>query len=218
VLRTGWLAGMVVTVLTLGVVHAEAQTQWDVAGTAGLVLAHADGDPDTGYAEDWSNAAQGGIVLGRYLSRHLKVELEASATTRGLQYASRQISVEGSPYPYWLLTEVRTSVHSLGGVMAWQFRDNEWVHPFVLAGVSADWDDSIVHVPQQFYYGNPRGPSVPIIDDHTEQRTDFHLRAVFGGGAKLYFTERTFMRADGRYTWNGDRQHLALRAGLGIDF
>ncbi len=207
---------MVITVLTLGVVHAEAQTQWDVAGTAGLFSAHTDPGSEVGYADDWTNAAHGGVMIGRYLSRHLKLELEASATTRGRQYASTLIS--GWPYPYWLTTEVRTSVRSLGGVVGWQFRDNEWVHPFVVGGVSADWDDSIFHTPPQPYYGDPRGPSVPLNDARTEQRTDFHLRAVVGGGAKLYFTERAFVRTDGRFTWGSDRQHLALRAGIGIDF
>ena len=103
-LRTGWLAGMVVTVLTLGVVHAEAQTQWDVAGTAGLFSAHTDPGSEVGYADEWTNAAQGGVMIGRYLSRHLKLELEASATTRGRQYATMPIAVPGWPYPYWLTT------------------------------------------------------------------------------------------------------------------
>ena len=39
-LRTGCLAGVVV--LTLGVARADAQTQWDVAGTAGLFSARTD--------------------------------------------------------------------------------------------------------------------------------------------------------------------------------
>ena len=215
-LRTGCLAGVVV--LTLGVARADAQTQWDVAGTAGLFSAHTDAGSEGGYSDEWINAAQGSVVIGRYLSRHLKLELEASATTRGQQYASTPIAQPGWPYPYWLTTEVRTSVRSLGGVVGWQFRDNEWVHPFVVAGVSADWDDSISYTPPQPYYGDPRGPSVPLNDPRTEQRTDFHLRAVVGGGAKLYFTERAFVRTDGRFTWGPDRQHLALRAGIGIDF
>ena len=216
VLRTGRLA--IVVVVLLGAARAEAQTQWDAAGAAGLLSAGADAGTEAGYADEWSNAAQGGAVIGRYLSRHLKLELEASATTRGRQYASTPIAVPGWPYPYWLTTEIRTSVRSLGGVVGWQFRDNEWVHPFVVGGVSADWDDSIVNTPPPPSYGDPRGPSVLLNDARTEQRTDFHLRAVVGGGAKLYFTERAFVRTDGRFTWGPDRQHLALRAGIGIDF
>jgi hypothetical protein len=209
---TGSLA--VVVALALTAARADAQTQWDVAGTAGLFAAHADANAEQGYAEDWSNAAQGAVIAGRYLTPHLKLELEASATTRGLQYAATPIAIPGDPYPYWLVTEVRTSVRSLSGVMAWQFRDNEWVHPFVLAGVSADWDDSTVHVPQQFYRGTP----APVADSRTGERTDQHLRGVFGGGAKLYFNEQAFVRAESRLVWSPDRQHLVFRAGVGIDF
>ena len=204
--------------IALGTTRAHAQTAWDAAGFAGLFIAHTDADASRSYADDWSNAAQGGAVLGRYLTPHLKLELEASTTTRGVQHTSTPISVPGLSYPYWLYTEVRTSVRSLSGVGVWQFRDNEWVHPFVLAGVSADWDASIINVPPQTYGGDPRAAVARVAEGSTEERTDLHVRGVFGGGAKLYFTERAFMRSDLRLTWGPDRQHLAFRAGIGIDF
>jgi hypothetical protein len=207
-----------VAALILSPTNAGAQTAWDAAGFAGLFIAHTDASATDGYAEDWSNAAQGGAVFGRYLTPHFKLELEASTTSRGVQYASTPVSVPGLPYPYWLYTEVRTSVRSLSSVGVWQFRDNEWVHPFVLAGVSADWDASFINVPPQIYHGDPRSPSALVAEGRTEERTDVHVRGVFGGGAKLYFTERAFVRSDARFTWGADRQHLVLRAGIGIDF
>jgi hypothetical protein len=148
----------------------------------------------------------------------VKLELEGSTTSRGRQYGAVPIVLAGVPYPPLAFAEVRTSVRSVGAAVSWQFRDNEWVHPFVQAGLSADWDDAIVHVPQQFYYGNPRGPAIPLTTDLTERRTTTHLRAVVGGGAKLYFAERAFVRTDGRLTWAPERQSLAFRAGIGIDF
>jgi hypothetical protein len=215
----GRLATLVMAaIVTLAAGRADAQARWDLAGTAGLFTSHVDESTERGFPDDWSNAAHGGIVLGRYLSRHLKLELEAATTSRGLRHGATAISLPGVPYPYWLYTEVRTSVHSLIGVMVWQFRENEWVHPFVLAGISSDWDDSKIDVPQQFYYGDPRGPSVPIATARHERTIDQHLRGVFGAGAKLYFTERAFVRADGRLSWSSDRQHATLRAGIGIDF
>jgi hypothetical protein len=211
-----WL--LLVATLTLTSRAADAQPAWDVAGFAGLFIAHTDEIATGGYVEDWSNAAQGGAVIGRYLTPRFKLELETSATTRTAQYTSTPISVPDLPYPYWLFTEVRTSVRSLSGVGVWQFRDNEWVHPFVLAGVSADWDASIVNVPPQVYRGDPRSPSALVAEGSTQERTDLHVRGVFGGGAKLYFTERAFVRTDGRLTWSPNRQNLAFRAGVGIDF
>jgi hypothetical protein len=157
-----WL--ILAAALTLTSRAADAQTAWDVAGFAGLFIAHTDANATGGYAEDWSNAAQGGGVIGRYLTPHFKLELETSTTTRGVQYASTPIAVPHLPYPYWLFTEVRTSVRSLSGVGVWQFRDNEWVHPFVLAGVSVDWDAAIATVPPQIYRGDPRSPSALVAE------------------------------------------------------
>ena len=64
----------------------------------------------------------------------------------------------------------------------------------------------------------PGCSSIPITDGRTESRTAQQVRGVFGGGAKLYFTERAFVRTDGRLTWSMDRQSLTFRAGIGIDF
>ena len=207
-----------VLVLMLSATAAEAQRTWDVAGSAGLFTSHVDTDDSIGYVDDWDHTAQGAVVLGRYLSRHLKFELEASTTTGGVRYASTAVPLPDVPYPYPLFSEVRTAVRSLSGVVAWQFRSNEWVHPFVLAGLSGDWDDVEVHVPPQSYRSDPRVPSIPISDGATESATTPHLRGVFGAGAKLYFTEQAFIRTDGRLTWSPDRQNLSFRAGVGMDF
>jgi hypothetical protein len=207
-----------VLALTLSSTAAEAQTRWDVAGAAGLFTSHVDASDAGGYREDWDNTVQGAVVFGRYLSNQLKLELEASTTSRGVQHQSTPVTVPELPYPYLIFSEVRTSVRSLSGLVAWQFGNNEWVHPFVAAGVSADWDDAVVHVPEQFYHSDPRLPSMPITDSRTESRTTQHLRGIFGGGAKLYFTERAFVRTEGRLTWSANRQSLTFRAGIGIDF
>jgi hypothetical protein len=207
-----------VLVLMFSVAPAEAQHLWDVAGSAGLFTSHIDAGEAAGYADQWDHTAQGAIVVGRYLSRHLKLELEASTTSRGVRYASAAVTLPDLPYPYPVFSEISTSVRSLSGVVAWQFRDNEWVHPFVLAGLSADWDAVTAHVPPQSYRGDPRVPSIPIAEGGTESETTQRLRGVLGAGAKLYFTERAFVRTDGRLSWSPDRQNLSFRAGVGIDF
>ena len=128
--------------------------------------------------------------------------------------------VPGSLYPYWTVTEETTWARSLGAVAAWQFRDNEWVHPFVLAGVAADVDRTRRYVPEQFLPGDPRGGILPrrITESVEEESTVARASAVIGGGAKLYFRERAFVRSDVRLTFGRDRQNLAFRAGVGLDF
>lgn len=210
---------MLAAVLAVIPIAAEAQPRWDGAGMAGFLAGRrADGDA-RGHHEDWFHAFQGGAVFGRYLSPHLKVEIEASATTRGTQFRSTQIDIPGSPYPYWITSEQRTSVRSLGAVVAWQFGDNEWVHPFLEAGVSADVDSTHIHTPEQFFHGDPRGGQPPRIAEARDERsTTTRASAVVGGGAKVYFSERGFVRTDARVTVASDRQNLMFRGGVGFDF
>lgn len=200
-------------------IAAEAQPRWDAAGVAGLLAGRrADGDA-RGHQDDWFEALQGGVVLGRYLSPHVKVEIEAAATTSGTQYRSTEIAVPGSPYPYWIASERRTSVRSLGAVLAWQFRDNEWVHPFVEAGVSADVDRTSIRTPEQFFYGDPRaGLPLRIAAATDERSTTTRASALVGGGAKVYFSERGFVRADARLAAARDRLNVMFRGGVGFDF
>lgn len=199
---------------------AAAQSRWDVAASARLFTGHLDAQVEGGYQEDWFQAAQAGVVLGRYLSRHIKVEFEASATSGGRRYASHPIDIPAHPYPYWVSSEVTTSVRSVAGVLAWQCRENEWVHPFVAAGISADVDRIAVYTPEQFFRSDPgSGPlSTPVAERRDLGSTMTRARAVLTGGAKVYFRERAFVRTDARLTWGPDRQHLALRAGVGVDF
>jgi hypothetical protein len=206
-------------VLVLLPVTAEAQPVWDATGISGFFAGRRPVGDGRGYQDDWFQAAQGGVVLGRYLSRHLKLEFEAAVTTEGTRYRSDQVVVPGSPYPFWITSEYRTSVRSFGAVAAWQFRDNEWVHPFVEAGVSADVDRTVVDVPEQFY-GDPRsgGPSARLAERRSEEHATTRLRGVMGGGAKVYFRERAFVRTDVRVTFDSDHQNVMFRAGIGFDF
>jgi hypothetical protein len=205
--------------LALLPVAAQAQPAWDLTGISGFFAGRRPPGDGRGYQEDWFQAAQGGVVLGRYLSPHFKLEVEATATTEGTRFRSDQIAVPGSPYPFWVTSEYRTSVGSIGAVAAWQFRDNEWVHPFVEAGVSADVERTVVQIPEQFY-GDPRsgGPPARVAQRRNEQHTSTRARGVMGGGAKVYFRERAFVRTDLRFTFDRDHQNLMFRAGVGFDF
>jgi hypothetical protein len=105
--------------------------------------------------------------------------------------------------------------------VTWQFRENEWIHPFVQAGVTADFDRVTVRTWEQFFYG-ARDPGVPLqqlqearVEGPTVTRD---VRAAVGGGAKLYFNARAFVRTDGRWTFDRTRHNIALRLGVGIDF
>ena len=208
-------------VFTFAPVVAQAQSAWDVTGIAGLLSGYTPRSDGTRYQESWFQNAQGGVIIGRHLTPHLKVEVEATTTTKGNQYRDRSVAVPGYPYPYPIVSEVSTSVRSLAGAVTWQFRNNEWVHPFVQAGIAADFDRLTVRTWEQFFYGTrqPGAPPERIVEEHIEgPTTSRKLRAVLGGGAKVYFNERGFVRSDARWSFDRDRHNLALRVGVGIDF
>lgn len=207
--------------LTIVPVNAQAQSRWDVAGMAGVFGARSPETPMQPYQEERFETATGGIVVGRYLTSNLKFEIEATGTGAGTQYVQREVVVPGYPGVYFSSAEARTSIKSLAATVAWQFFDNEWIHPFVQAGVSADFERHTVHTwPQRQFTGDPsRGGAAIDIPGGTDG-PDYTqtLRAVFGGGAKVYVSPRLFLRADGRASFGEARQQIAFRIGFGGDF
>lgn len=195
---------------------------WDVAATAGLFAGYRPrADGITGFQELWFQNVQGGITLGRYLTPHVKLEVDATTTTSGTQFRERLITLPGAPYPFPIASEITTSVTSLGAALTWQFRDNEWVHPFVQAGLVSDFDRVTVRTWEQFTYGTPEvgGPPRRAIAERIDGPTTTRaVRALVGGGAKFYLTPEAFVRADGRWWFDRDRQNVVARLGVGIDF
>jgi hypothetical protein len=197
---------------------APAQPRWDIAGTFGGFGAHTADLDQRRYQDDWFHAVQSGLVIGRHLSTNLKVEIEGTLTGRGRQYVDQFVTVPGFPYPYPVVSERETSVRSLGAAVAWQFRDNEWVHPFVRAGVSVDVDRERVTTWDQVF-SPPDRPPTRVADRQIEgPTTTTSARALLGGGAKLYVTPRAFFRTEAALAVGRARQHVMLRLGFGMDF
>jgi hypothetical protein len=197
---------------------ALAQVTWDVTGVAGLFAGHTPLPDGPGYRDEWFQAFQAGVAAGRYLTRHLKLELEAAATTAGSQYRESRLEVPGASSPIIIGSEVSRSVRSLAAAVVWQFGDNDWVHPFVQAGMSVDFDRERVRTWDYPMVLDPRTPVSGRAQPRIEDRTTRHLRGVVGAGAKAYFSERGFVRADAKVAFDGTRQHLILRGGIGVDF
>lgn len=219
------MKGIISLALLLALVPAAAVAQtssadyaWDVTPFAGVFLGRAAAPDEGGYQEDWFEAAQGGVAVGRYLTPHLKLQLEGSAITEGSRFVTRRAAVPGIPTPYWISSEERTSLQSAAASVVWQFRDNELVHPFLEAGLSLDHERLVRFTPEQFVYGDGRGTPPRVSESRTEERVRWQARPLIGGGAKLYFRERAFVRTDGRLTLDGDRQYLSFRFGVGLDF
>jgi hypothetical protein len=209
-------------VLTFIPLTAATQPKWDVAGTVGLFAGYTPRrDGRGGYQDTWFHNVLGGAIVGRHVNRDWKLELETTTTTAGTQFRERYIVVPDVPYPYPIGSEVTSSVTSVAVAVTHQFRDNEWVHPFVQVGVSADFDRVTVRTWEQFVCGTPR-PGVPqqrlSVERIDGPTTSTFVRGLIGGGAKVYLSERAFVRPDARWSSDGRRHHFAFRLGLGVDF
>jgi hypothetical protein len=198
-----------------------AQPQWDVAGTVGVFAGHTPRPDGARYSDDWFQAVQGGLIIGRHVTRQLKVEIDGSITGSGRQIVERLVTIPGFPSPYPVGAEAETMVRSIGVAVTWQFRDNEWVHPFARAGVSADFERQLVRTWDQAVYSSGRGGPGPtgLAEQGVEgPTTTTSARAMVGGGAKLYVSPHAFVRTEGILALGRSRQNVVLRIGFGLDF
>jgi hypothetical protein len=205
---------------------AAAQTapnipRWDVSTQTGVFLNRpSDGSPVSW--DPWYAAANVGVSAGRYLTEHLKLEGEVTFSNEGERYVTRVVQVPGvGPYPVGSEQMMRTT--SASGVVAWQFLENRWAHPFVFAGAALDVEDERIRTwRQSIYRGDPRIPGSEVVIA-TEQFSDLgstaRTRALFGAGAKLYVGSRAYFRTDTRVgVGSRDSVHVSIRVGFGTDF
>jgi hypothetical protein len=169
----------------------------------------------------WYNTGTLAITAGHYLNPHLKIEAEGAFAGEGQRYVTRVVQIPGTgPYP--VSTNEHVRINSVSGALVWQFFDNQWVHPFVSAGVSLDFDRERRHTwPQSYFRGDPRipGNEIPIAVESTQDLgTTRRARGMVGTGVKVYMTPRAFFRADTRIAVGRRSGHVALRVGFGVDF
>jgi hypothetical protein len=135
-------------------------------------------------------------------------------------------------YPVGAEQQVRTNGISAG--LTYQFFENQWAHPFVFGGVALDFDRTRIRTWAQSYYrGDPRIPGNEIVIGQHGIRdlgTSREVRGVFGTGAKLYMSPRSFFKTDLRVnvgpstrsrslrTAGGGSRHVSFRLGVGLDF
>ena len=201
---------------------AAALPAWDASAVTGLFV----GMPrDLTEQETYDHSYQvptAGITFGRYFTPHLKVEGEALFSSEGERYVSRLVTVPGLG-PQVVAAEQMVRTNGASAALVWQFFENQWVHPFVLAGAAVDFDRERIHTyPQSFFRGDPRlpGSQVTIATDHVDELgTHAQVRGLLGVGIKLYVSGRAFVRLDSRASVGASAgNNVALRIGMGFDF
>jgi Outer membrane protein beta-barrel domain len=205
-----------------GAQSATALPVWDVSAVTGLFV----GMPrDLTERETYDNSYHVptvGITFGRHFTPHLKVEGEALFSSEGERFVQRLVTVPGLGSQV-IGAEQKVRTHSASASLVWQFFENQWVHPFVLAGATVDFDRERIHTyPQSFFRGDPRlpGDELTIATDQVDELgTHAQVRGLLGVGIKVYVSRGAFVRLDSRAGVGATAgNNVALRIGMGFDF
>ena len=172
--------------------------RWDVTGQLALLNRN---KADLGLPWDhWYAAPVIQGAAGRYWTPHFKTEIEVATAGLG--------RIED-----W--TSLRPRHHTLrettaGATAIYQFFDNQWVHPFVGAGVE---------LARERHHADALPAIRPLEALPAIDRTSYSVRPVVSGGFKFYVNERAFVRTEVRTAFSTERP-LAIewRGGVGFDF
>jgi hypothetical protein len=187
--------------------------RWDISSSFGILDAgHREENP---FSDDETVAWN--LDVGRYLTPHLKLDASLMLT-RSQTVGRRTARITGLPpefaYFEWALTTDRPTIVS--GAFTYQFRDNEFVHPYVSAGVRSIWQaEHTVRVAQTIRL---RGVdyAIPGVDERT---TSVIARPFVAVGCKAYFNSRVFMRPEVLVAFSpSGYSHSIWRIGAGVDF
>ena len=177
---------------------APAFARWDASAQLALLNRN---KADLGSPWDhWYAAPVAGGSAGYYWTTHFKTELDVATAGVGTIDAP-----ESQRYREHQLRET-----TVGASAVYQFFDNQWIHPFLGAGVEVARERHLAGALPAVRTLQ----AIPAID-----RTSYPVRPVVSGGFKFYVNERAFVRTEVRTSFSTDRP-LAIqwRGGIGFDF
>jgi opacity protein-like surface antigen len=188
----------------------------DVSGTVGWV------NVNRAAAETYNNwRGQGafGVALGWYWNNHVKTEVDGGTTTETSVYSSGPVYIPGGGQPLFASSTSTFSTARLGITHRYQFGDNEWVHPFVGAGIDLVREE-ISKRDEPLFGFDPITRQSRLVRDalrHPE-RSQVTARAVLTAGLKAYASRRAFFLADVRVGIRQRAEDVQWRIGAGVDF
>lgn len=160
------------------------------------------------------------IGLGRYWTTHLKTEASVSMVPREFGSSDVQtIPVAGLPGGGDIYTAKRSTLTQMLLAGTYQFRDNAFVHPFLTGGLQVDWL-RVHRFRDERAYTQSNGVFIVryralALDEHYVETL---VSAVGGGGAKVYFNRRIFVRPEALVALGGAITQVTLLLGVGVDF
>jgi hypothetical protein len=188
----------------------------DASGTVGW--ASANRSELTSY-NGWRSQAAFSLAGGWYWTDHVVSRLEFSATTSDTVYTPEPFLLAGFQTVY-IPTRRRFAAQRLGALQHYQFRRNEWVHPFVGAGLDVVWDHvSTEEEPVYAFDPVTRQSRLTRSAVAHGERTTVLARGVLTAGVKAYMARKAFGLTDLRVAIGRRRvEDVQWRFGIGVDF
>ena len=193
---------------------AQALTPWrprlDI--TAGVGWINGRAQSASRYDNWYNDAAWYGVEAGFYLTENVKLEVGAGAAGEGFAWSQEtRFDTLGRPIE-WITSNHGHSSRTVSAGVTYQFGSNAWVHPYLGGGVDVDRVKirTTSYRSGQNYPGTGEDPEVVTFE------TVGHAFAV--AGAKVYFSQRVFLRADVKATGRTGLNKVIARFGLGVDF
>jgi hypothetical protein len=187
--------------------------RWDVGFSFGLLSLT---DTETRSEWDrWHQKAEYRADVGYYWTTHLKTEAAVSTSNQWQDYETVRFNVPGVPNAY-AFDEITRQFISVSPAVTWQFRENQFMHPYVSGGVRIGLLNEHQVRESGTYRSGSLGYTVAGLD---ERRTDVLVRPFVAGGFKSYVSRRVFARTEARlaFAQDGLRQ-VSVIAGIGVDF
>lgn len=187
--------------------------RWDLGGSIGSLTV-----TNTEIASTWGTwhqKAEFRVDGGYYWTTHLKTDVSVSTSNQWQDYETVRFNVAGIPNAY-AFDEITRQLISVSPAVTWQFRENQFMHPYVSGGVRIGLLlERLVRQAETLRSGT-LGYTVTPLD---ERRTEVVARPFLAGGFKSYVSRRVFARTEARlaFAQDGIRQ-VSVVAGIGVDF
>ena len=196
--------------------------RFDVSASLGWL--NADKSEVAAYNEWYNRSLFTGVSFGWFWTDHLKTELEIGRTGEAEVAAYELVAVPGA-VPAFGPAERRVDHYfsnvKISAAQIYQFRRNEWFHPFAGGGLDVDVERHYTETPDwRIGIRNPDGTfrTVDLSSEETPPRREIKPKIFGVVGFKAYLGRRTFFRSDLKIG-GGDRLEQALwRIGFGHDF
>jgi hypothetical protein len=177
--------------------------RWDVSAQAGWLAVDKSGSGSFG--DDWYSVFSGGVSAGRYLTPHLKTEIQFAMNGEGRVY--RQDPPSGG-VPVFRASEHYFLSAAIGAGVFYQFFENQWFHPHAGGGLELLREaHRVVELGGRLESGAAVAPEV----SHT-------ARPFVATGFKWYVADRAFVRAGVQGSFSsGGATRVVWTSGFGAD-